>query len=405
MDKLTRTENYSSTDVQVAAKTYYNRLSLKYWRNGVPEDKQKKLLALVAEKLRFKPNEVAKWNESIAATYFGACLADVLADGVVTDTELLKLSQISSFVGQPVRAFLRQHMFDEGIGFLRGVFAEAATTGVLDPRLWANLLQSAQQIGFSSQELIAVITPLARSFAEHVLADTKADGHLSGSEEGYLSWLLRSFEFGPEFDAYIRKEMANLRDITLNASGNLQAIQIPRGIILQAGEIPHFLQPSTLKLERQSKSGSRSDEHVGYLLLTDNRLLFQSKTKPINISYRAIIAWDATEDRIEVSIANKPQMTFSFPGGQMLVPEKFDAMIRMHSQVLQSKLDGGLDRHIPINMRQRIWQHYDGKCADCGAAEYLEFDHIVPVVNGGGNSEQNVRLLCRCCYSKKSGKI
>ncbi len=405
LDKLIRTMDCTATDVQVATKAYYNRLSLKYWKNGIPDEKQKRMLALVAEKLRFRSNEVAKWNEYIAATYFGACLADVLADGVVTDTELEKLSQISSFSDQPVRTFLRQHMYEEGVGFLRGVFAEAATTGVLDPRLWANLVQSAQQIGFTSQELTSAISPLAQSFAEHVLADTKADGHLSGSEEGYLSWLLRSFEFGPEFDAYVREEMAKLRDKTLNASGNLTAIAIPKGIHLQAGEIPYFLQQSTLRCEPQLKSVSRSEEYAGYLLLTDNRLLFRSKTKQVNISYRSIVVWNATAARIEVSIANKPPMNFSFSGGQMFSPQRFDPLIRMHSQALQRRLDGAPDRHIPLDMRRRVWQRLGGKCAECGAAEYLEFDHIVPVAKGGGNSDQNVQILCRRCNSNLSDKI
>jgi len=42
-------------------------------------------------------------------------------------------------------------------------------------------------------------------------------------------------------------------------------------------------------------------------------------------------------------------------------------------------------RHIPRDVRQRVWQRYGGQCAECGATEYLEFDHVIPVARGGSN--------------------
>jgi len=80
-------------------------------------------------------------------------------------------------------------------------------------------------------------------------------------------------------------------------------------------------------------------------------------------------------------------------------------LIQLHSQVLRKKIDGAVDRHIPRDIRQRVWQRYGGKCAECAAMDYLEFDHIVPVSRGGSNSEQNVQLLCRRCNLQKSDKI
>ena len=62
-------------------------------------------------------------------------------------------------------------------------------------------------------------------------------------------------------------------------------------------------------------------------------------------------------------------------------------------------------RHITREVRQRVWQRYDGRCAEFAATSYLEFDHIVPVAKGGCNSDTNVQLLCRGCNSKKSDRI
>ncbi|MCE9526131.1 MAG: HNH endonuclease [Planctomycetales bacterium] len=60
---------------------------------------------------------------------------------------------------------------------------------------------------------------------------------------------------------------------------------------------------------------------------------------------------------------------------------------------------------MPRDVRQRVWQKYGGRCADCGSDQYLEFDHIVPLARGGSDSDSNVQLLCRGCDQKKSDPI
>jgi 5-methylcytosine-specific restriction endonuclease McrA len=42
---------------------------------------------------------------------------------------------------------------------------------------------------------------------------------------------------------------------------------------------------------------------------------------------------------------------------------------------------------------------------ECGAGAYLEFDHIIPVAKGGGNTVANIQILCRGCNGRKSDRI
>jgi hypothetical protein len=83
----------------------------------------------------------------------------------------------------------------------------------------------------------------------------------------------------------------------------------------------------------------------------------------------------------------------------------YESAIGKANQTLVEQVDGTPTRHIPRDVRQRAWQRYGGRCADCGATQYLEFDHIVPVNKGGSNSDANVQLLCRGCNLKKSDHI
>ena len=60
---------------------------------------------------------------------------------------------------------------------------------------------------------------------------------------------------------------------------------------------------------------------------------------------------------------------------------------------------------IPESVRIAVWRRDQGKCAKCGGRENLEYDHIVPVSKGGGNTERNIELLCQNCNRSKSSRI
>jgi hypothetical protein len=61
--------------------------------------------------------------------------------------------------------------------------------------------------------------------------------------------------------------------------------------------------------------------------------------------------------------------------------------------------------HIPDSVRLFVWQRDNGKCIQCGSRKNLEFDHIIPVVKGGSNTERNIRLLCETCNRQKGAEI
>jgi len=60
---------------------------------------------------------------------------------------------------------------------------------------------------------------------------------------------------------------------------------------------------------------------------------------------------------------------------------------------------------IPDATKLLVFSRDEGKCVRCGSSEKLHFDHIIPVVKGGGNSESNIQLLCDYCNLQKSDRI
>jgi 5-methylcytosine-specific restriction endonuclease McrA len=65
---------------------------------------------------------------------------------------------------------------------------------------------------------------------------------------------------------------------------------------------------------------------------------------------------------------------------------------------------GGRER-LSAEVRRAVWIRDQARCVRCGSRNRLEFDHIIPVVRGGGNTERNIELLCEACNRAKSDSI
>lgn len=77
--------------------------------------------------------------------------------------------------------------------------------------------------------------------------------------------------------------------------------------------------------------------------------------------------------------------------------EDFSVPVPTHSK---------LRRVIPTAVKLKVWERDGGKCAKCGAAEDLHFDHIIPWSKGGSsNTADNIQLLCGKHNLEKHAKI
>lgn len=68
------------------------------------------------------------------------------------------------------------------------------------------------------------------------------------------------------------------------------------------------------------------------------------------------------------------------------------------------RLPSARRERIPESVRLFVWQRDCGRCVKCESSERLEFDHIIPVAEGGSSTERNVQLLCERCNRTK-GKV
>ena len=65
------------------------------------------------------------------------------------------------------------------------------------------------------------------------------------------------------------------------------------------------------------------------------------------------------------------------------------------------------DQAIPPRVRVRIFERHGGRCALCtrivAGSLAPAYDHTIALINGGGNRESNIQVLCQPCHLEKTG--
>lgn len=79
---------------------------------------------------------------------------------------------------------------------------------------------------------------------------------------------------------------------------------------------------------------------------------------------------------------------------------------RAKAMVAQGPQDSTPQRgHIPVEIRNYVFQRDGGQCRVCGSTIELQFDHIIPVKLGGSSGPENLQVLCGPCNRRKGATL
>ncbi len=396
---------YTDHDVELAKRRIYQTLLVRAWQDRKVTAAEQKTLEWVVTRLHIPRAEATQLHHLAARECFAKSLSCAMDDGALSGEEALQLEQIAMSVGMSLGEFVRMYFQNEGEDYLRGIFAACAEGGVLADDAWSRLAAATKRLGLSRRDLLSAVKVQAERLIEHVLADAKSDGELSESEERVLKKLITTFELDSESANYIKKSIAALQTIRNARRGKLPSLERPTGIAVRSGEIVHYHSPATWMQKRILKSGEQWDQHVGTVTITDNRLLFSSDTKSFDVRFGKIVSHNGATGIVRIQRMEKPESYIRVEEDEPIAYSIFEGSLALSNQTRLSQQDGAPMRHIPRDVRQRVWQRYGGRCAECSANQYLEFDHVIPVAKGGSNTDANVQLLCRKCNLKKSDLI
>lgn len=392
-------------ELREATENVFCRLLENVWRDGTVSEAEMKTVQWVQHSLAFAEADAIVIRKKYAIDQFRAAYIQAMQDGHLSDDEYANLNRISQTVGESAATFCRELFHQEGESFLQAMFLSCVEDGVLVADEWRTLKETSQRLGIAETEFFQLVEVPAKRFVEHVLADAKADEQLSADERTQIEELLTTLKLDRAFCTYVRNEMDELYWAHEISLGRLPIIQPPPGVELKAGEMVHAHISADLCIVRALKSGPTKDIYKGTVTLLDGRAVFQSPTKAESISYGRIISLRARAKLIDFQLNGKPTWQLLPRDEAPLFSLIFAKAVALANQTATRITEGLPSRHISRDVRRRIWLKYGGQCVDCGAKDYLEFDHIIPVAKGGSNAEANVQLLCRRCNLKKSDHI
>jgi hypothetical protein len=153
---------------------------------------------------------------------------------------------------------------------------------------------------------------------------------------------------------------------------------------------------------RQLKASTQLSK--GQLIVTNRKIRFVSTEHggevPLSkvMSVLAINVLDFTLEATSRSLSGNYRVTDAEWAAAVI-----DGTLKLDRRVLLA--GGGGLRSIPQHVKSAVWQRDGGRCVQCAANTYLEYDHIIPRSKGGADSEGNLQLLCRRCNLQKSDRI
>ena len=88
------------------------------------------------------------------------------------------------------------------------------------------------------------------------------------------------------------------------------------------------------------------------------------------------------------------------------IEQKARKVQRAIARISQDGADSSGSRQpIPDEVKIFVWQRDGGRCVKCKSQQNLEFDHIIPLSQGGSNTARNLQLLCEKCNRSKGANL
>ena len=237
-----------------------------------------------------------------------------------------------------------------------------------------------------------------------LIISSNADNIVASDEEAYFEKMLKTLGIS-SFDAQIlQAKWDKAKTISEVRRGILPVI--PTDIHLDAGERCHLDAPVAFQ-----KTNSKGTTYVqGRLIATDRKIHFLSPSSGgWTISYNSILRLIQSQHLAQGSITfelSKKQGAGSYiindPGYAHLV---LTTLIKIWRREIVVGAGETASRHVPQHVKIAVYQRDNGKCVQCSASDYLEYDHIIPHSKGGAATEGNIQLLCRRCNGDKGDRI
>ncbi len=400
LDQCIPPDRWPSRAVRKACRALYKKGATRLLEDLDEDSKDRHYLDSLQQKLRI-PTDVARDIEtSIKTESYTAELSEKLSDGRISEKEKAELMALRKDLNLSDDAALTATKGQVTQSY-KELFKQFVEDGRLSRSEREELHRYQEATGLSATEASQLTTKESIGLYRRTATMICEDGIITDEELEELNELQDFLDVPPGVVADCEKQMERTRELQRIREGNLPSIPI-QDLMLNGSEICHWRSQCTYTYNT-ANGNSRSVS--GELVVTSSNIILTDTDKPLQFKLDHIMNIEMASNRLVLSLTRKKgQGAYRVPN-----PDKLEAILhalcRGANRVTPDETDSSRSRHIPDDIKTRVWRRDGGKCVKCGATDYLEYDHIIPFSKGGANTANNIQLLCRKCNMSKGNEI
>ena len=285
---------------------------------------------------------------------------------------------------------------------LRSDFGQAWHSGTLNNAQWDAMWHRFEgaRTGATRAKALEWLRPDALRAVERLVVMAASDGIITAQEESYVRQICAALALPSAAQAPFLARLEQVKETAKIRLGHLPNASAG-DTHLDAGEVCHLNVSATYH-----KVNTRSTTLIdGRFLATSKKLIFLSPNGGWTILFKNVMSVRPAGSSIHLELSTRSGNGRYNVADAERCEAIVTALTRMAKRQLLSPQSEIQSRHIPQDVKNAVWQRDGGRCRQCSAETYLEFDHEIPFSKGGANTLNNVQLLCRKCNGEKGDKI
>jgi len=385
-------------DADRVALDLFRDLSERVVEDGVITSDERHKLDVFARLLEIEPSTAARIEQGAKDRHYRSAVSGVLADGRIGEEEAHRLKSLRASLAiddDRSRALAGEVSRDAYLVAFRRI----ASDGVITRAESEELARYRDALAISDVEAMSIIRQEALNLYRRRFAEVVQDGEVTAQEERDLDWLRHETGLTDDDLLLYGERLREVKRLAELRKGNLPSVRTAK--LLEGGESCYWDGPCVHVYQTPTRQKVASGE----LVVTSKRIMFIGADKNFTFAPSKIMDISVYRDALQVKTTGKAGAGSYHVDRPDELEAIFTGLAKKHKFLLSENYSSKKTRHIPDSVKREVWDRDGGRCVRCSAADYLEFDHIIPHSQGGANTVGNVQLLCRRCNGEKSDRI
>ena len=403
IDAIHQSSGVRTYQIKSAARIAYRKFANNAWKDRHISDKERKQLTLLGRSLKLTDEEQQQIEVKIAEPIFVALIHECLTDHSLDSEEKARIKHIAANMGVPSHILVQRLMRSDARKILHQAFTPDFSLD-LDEQIshLREIKTLCYELGFTDENLKDILALELQEVISFALTEAESD-ETSVLEEQKLIALVESIPLDPAIMTRLKDRIQFTAECGRIENGSQQLPQTTVDWInSKPGEIWH-INTRGIQTKYSQRQGEISAQEIpGNCAISDLRIVFENPAEGISeTSLRTIKSIRELNDHSCKVIPGRNPFDL-----ELVDPKAMLALRILHQRSLgKGHSTTNERRRISKDVRQQVWARDGGLCVECGADDYLEYDHLIPVSKGGSNTPANIQLLCRRCNSEKSDSI